>query len=483
MLTHDTALRTQGPVSAPPPPSQEPVAAPLTPPVQQTEAIYANPPEDVSYFYNDLSPYGSWVQLEGVGWCWQPRAVVINRGWSPYCDSGHWVYSDCGWYWASDYSWGWAPFHYGRWHLHDRCGWVWLPDRVWGPAWVTWRFAGDRCGWAPLPPLARFDIHSGLRFNGVSVGVNFDFGLRPNHFTFVSMHDFADRDLGHHRLAQSEVRTVFKQTTIVNNLTVVNNTVVNHGIPVDRVASATHREFHPAAVRDFPAQPGNVSGRFHATTERNSSVVYRTQLRPPPRTPAVAVQKVDDRHPVIQHTAIAPGRVDYRSTAGRTTVPYSPAASPRRYETPASQAPRRGTEASPVGPQSRPEPRTYPSAPSAPSAPSSPPAPPSSYRRDAAVSPNASSGSTAIQRRPNTAQTDSVSPNTSSRSSTIQRQPYAAQTESRGGNPHVYYPKTYHQSAESRPMPQASSRHEAAPAPSSRGDSSDHHDHSSKHDR
>src|SRR5882724_3400069 len=94
MLTHDTTLRTQGPISAPPPPSQEPVAAPLTPPVQQTEAVYANPPEDVSYFYNDLAPYGSWVQLEGFGWCWQPRAVGINHSWSPYCDGGRWVYSD-----------------------------------------------------------------------------------------------------------------------------------------------------------------------------------------------------------------------------------------------------------------------------------------------------------------------------------------------------------------------------------------------------
>src|SRR5437899_3110195 len=90
----------------------------------------------------------------GVGWCWQPRVVLINHGWRPYCDGGHWLNSDCGWYWQSDYSWGWAPFHYGRWQLHNRCGWVWVPDTAWAPSWVVWRTAGDFCGWAPVPPHA-----------------------------------------------------------------------------------------------------------------------------------------------------------------------------------------------------------------------------------------------------------------------------------------------------------------------------------------
>jgi len=275
------------------------------------------------------------------------------------------------------------------------------------------------------------------------------------------MHDFADRDLGHHRLPHNEVRTVFKQTTIVNNFTVVNNTVVNHGIPVDRVASATHREFHPAAVRDLPAQPGTVSTRFHATTDRNASVVYRTQLRPPPRAPAVAVQKVDDRHPIIQHTTIAPGRVDYRSSSGRATAhTRPPLREDMKHRLPKCRVsqpqltaglsngliPRRPLLGPPTSQSDSDNSRPY-------------SAPPSAYRRDTAVTPN------------------------SSARSTIQRQPYAAQTDSRGGKPSSYYPKTYHQSAESRPMPQASSRHEAAPAPSPHSNSSDHNDHSSKRDR
>src|SRR5215831_13045195 len=197
MINHDAALANPNQVVAaaapppPPPPPQQAVEAPLTP----QEPVSEPPPADVSYFYGDLAPYGSWVVLPGVGWCWQPRACVISPGWRPYCNDGYWVYSDCGWYWRSTYSWGWAPFHYGRWFMHPRSGWVWCPDRVWGPAWVTWRTYGDTCGWAPLPPHAVFDFHGGWRFNGVSVGIGFDFGLHADHFTFVGVHDFNGHDL------------------------------------------------------------------------------------------------------------------------------------------------------------------------------------------------------------------------------------------------------------------------------------------------
>jgi len=98
MLNRDAALRNLPQVSQPqtelqpPPRSSVPVEAPLTP--QPTEV--STPPPQVSTFYSDLSPYGTWVDLEGVGWCWQPTVVVVNRGWQPYCDGGHWVYTE-GW--------------------------------------------------------------------------------------------------------------------------------------------------------------------------------------------------------------------------------------------------------------------------------------------------------------------------------------------------------------------------------------------------
>ena len=285
MLNHDNTLRGQPQQYAPaapapavpqqyaPAPSAQPPLSPMANPPTAPAQVYApapvaappavaappptyvtTPPPDVTYFYNDLSPYGTWVHLEGYGWCWQPSAVVVSPGWRPYCDGGYWVYSDAGWYWQSDYSWGWAPFHYGRWYAHPRCGWVWTPDRVWGPAWVTWRVAGDTCGWAPLPPHAEFDVGMGWRFNGVAVGANFGFGLGANAFAFVSFGNFCSHDLGHHCLPPARVKTVYNQTTIINNYTVVNNhTIVNHGIPIERVSAASRTPVPRATVRDWPA--------------------------------------------------------------------------------------------------------------------------------------------------------------------------------------------------------------------------------------
>jgi hypothetical protein len=347
MMSHDKALRNgiapraaPAPIQAPvpPPAAQEPVTPPLTPP----PTYVSNPPEEVNYFYNDLSPYGTWIELDGVGWCWQPRAVVVNRSWQPYCDSGHWVYSDCGWYWSSYYSWGWAPFHYGRWQSHPRCGWVWTPDRVWGPAWVSWRVAGDRCGWAPLPPLAVFG-HDGWRYRGASVSLSFDFGLRPDHFTFVAFRDFGARDLGHHRLDRGEVTRVFNNTTIINNYTVNRNTIVNHGVSIDRVSAESSTRIPRVTVRDQPADRRSDRQTSRPDTERRN-VVYRRELPSNPRPPATIVaQKVDDRHPVVHQTPIVSTRVASGSDSTRPGRNREPITS-NRSNSEVTQGTRRGND-------------------------------------------------------------------------------------------------------------------------------------------
>jgi hypothetical protein len=267
-----------------------------------SSAVYSSDaPEDVTYFYSDLSPYGAWVDLEGYGWCWQPNEVAGNPQWQPYCDAGHWVYTDAGWFWQSDYAWGWAPFHYGRWLHHERAGWVWFPDRVWGPAWVTWRTAGNNCGWAPLPLHTVFDANTGFFYNGVNVGANFDFGLPADCFTFVAMGDFCAPELASRRLGQEDVAGFYGRTTIINDYGFANQTVVNRGIPVDRIAAFTHTTIRPIAVRDEPA-----GGPGRQTGEGAASSVYRRAPGAPDRTVVAQAQKVDDRHPVIQHAVATP---------------------------------------------------------------------------------------------------------------------------------------------------------------------------------
>ncbi len=100
-------------------------------------------------FYEPLSPHGAWIEVGPYGRCWRPAHIAVE--WRPYC-LGHWVWTDCGWYWASDEPWAWACYHYGEWVLDPFYGWVWVPGIEWAPAWVDWRVGGDFIGWAPCAP-------------------------------------------------------------------------------------------------------------------------------------------------------------------------------------------------------------------------------------------------------------------------------------------------------------------------------------------
>jgi hypothetical protein len=101
-------------------------------------------------FHDQLSPYGQWIYVAGYGNVWQPGGVAAD--FSPYVSGGHWVYTEFGWTWVSDYAWGWAPFHYGRWFRDAAYGWLWAPGYQWAPAWVAWGSCGGYYCWAPLAP-------------------------------------------------------------------------------------------------------------------------------------------------------------------------------------------------------------------------------------------------------------------------------------------------------------------------------------------
>lgn len=145
-------------------------------------------------FYTPLAAEGAWVEVGSYGRCWRPAHVAV--GWRPYCD-GHWMWTDCGWYWASDEPWAWACYHYGRWVYESDYGWVWIPGVEWAPAWVSWRVGGGYIGWAPLAP-AGFHFRARIGF--------------PTPFVFVETHRFSDH--------------VRPSTVIVNNTTIINHTKV-----------------------------------------------------------------------------------------------------------------------------------------------------------------------------------------------------------------------------------------------------------------
>jgi hypothetical protein len=130
------------------------------------------PPVTLQTFYDQLSPYGQWVNYPPYGSVFIPNA---GPGFIPYSTAGHWEFTEqYGWTWASDYQWGWACFHYGRWNFDPSYGWFWVPDTQWGPAWVVWRNSDQYYGWAPLP--------SGVDIN---MGINNGYGISPDHWCFV----------------------------------------------------------------------------------------------------------------------------------------------------------------------------------------------------------------------------------------------------------------------------------------------------------
>lgn len=289
-----------------PPPAETQAAAAPAPVAEAVPAPAAN--VTYNYFYDSLSPYGTWVEIEGYGRCWQPTVVVVNRGWRPYCDGGRWIYTDYGWYWMSDYSWGWAPFHYGRWFTHPRYGWCWWPDRVWGPSWVSWRYSNDYCGWAPLPPAAYYRPGFGFSYYGSSVGVSFGFGLGADFFTFVSWNNFCHSRPWHHRVPRDRATQVFNNTTIVNNyVTGNNNTVINQGIGRDRVRERTREEVRVVSIQDSQSRVGRGERGERFANDGRSLIVHR------PRIPESAA-------PTMPTSGRARGETALRTESGKAAV-------------------------------------------------------------------------------------------------------------------------------------------------------------------
>ena len=154
-------------------------------------------------FYDDLQPYGTWMDYGNYGYVWIPR---VHRGFVPYASNGYWINTDYGNTWVSDYAWGWAPFHYGRWLLDDFYGWVWVPDTEWAPAWVAWRSGGGYYGWAPLMP--GMGIHSSYYF----------YNSFPSHYwSFVPYRYVTYRQVYNHCVSRPQVVNIINHTTIITH--------------------------------------------------------------------------------------------------------------------------------------------------------------------------------------------------------------------------------------------------------------------------
>ena len=186
-------------------------------------------------FYDQLSPYGNWIEYPGYDHVWSPR---VQGDFRPYLTNGSWEYTNDGWAWASNYNWGWAPFHYGRWLYDVQYGWLWIPGYDWSPAWVTWGEVDDYYAWAPLYP-------------GVNVGFAYN-NWRPDaiYWNLVPRSHIYDRDV--YRFAENrQTSNVYIQRiqTLNNyNRTTVHNNYYAYGPDIKNVEKFTNRKITPVAI-------------------------------------------------------------------------------------------------------------------------------------------------------------------------------------------------------------------------------------------
>ncbi|MFT3933374.1 MAG: hypothetical protein QM726_07160 [Chitinophagaceae bacterium] len=229
-------------------------------------------------FYDDLSPYGTWLDYPSYGHVWHPN---ISGEFRPYLTNGYWNYSNEGWLWMSDYSWGWAPFHYGRWIYDDTYGWLWVPGYEWSPAWVTWGGYDNFYSWAPLMP-------------GVYVGAQFG-SWRPPAFYW----NVCDRG---HIYDHNIVNVVERRDMVANNIGRIN--IINNfsntrlhgqfyakGPDINDVRKYTNQKINTISVRGV--------NKIEAAGRSESEVkMFRPSVaNPQPRS----FKRIDNANPIMQN--------------------------------------------------------------------------------------------------------------------------------------------------------------------------------------
>ena len=235
-------------------------------------------------FYDQLSPYGEWMNDPDYGYVWVPNA---GSDFKPYYSNGYWANTEYGNTWVSSYDWGWAPFHYGRWTYNNYYGWVWIPGNTWGPAWVSWRSGGGAYGWAPLGP--------GI---SVSMGVG-NYDVPDYWWTFTPQRYILEPNFHEHCYGPRYSSTYVHQTTIINNTYINNNNTYISGPRRSDMAQAIGRPVQPV-----PISAANRQGR--GNLRNNSLSIYRPAIsESAPRATERPQQVRQAEQPIGRPAAIA----------------------------------------------------------------------------------------------------------------------------------------------------------------------------------
>jgi len=184
------------------------------------------------YFYTELAPYGSWIEVDYGVVVWRP--TIIRTNWTPY-NVGRWVWTYDGWYWDSYEPFGHVTYHYGRWYYDDYYGWLWYPDYEWAPAWVEWRYDNNYIGWAPLHPYAVFSVSVGIYFTNT-------YYTPYSYWNYVNYVNFCDPYVYNYYVEPGYKYRVHSGTKYRHEYTYRNGRVQNRGIDVNYISKRSGQE-------------------------------------------------------------------------------------------------------------------------------------------------------------------------------------------------------------------------------------------------
>jgi hypothetical protein len=249
----------------------------------------------IQVFYDELSPYGQWVEYPNYGYVWIPDG---GPDFVPYSSGGYWILTDYGWTWVSDYSWGWAPFHYGRWDYDNYYGWFWVPDTEWGPSWVVWRSSPGYYGWAPMGP----DISITLSFNT-------DYNYHHDHWVFVRDADIDRRDIHRYYVNKHDNDRIIRSSSVIHKTSVDKHRRTTYIAGPERadVQKATGRTLNARAIQDNSKPGQKVSNkklniyRPQVTNSNNATgkpaPSHSSKFKEEKQAPAINTKEPENKNP------------------------------------------------------------------------------------------------------------------------------------------------------------------------------------------
>ncbi len=287
--------------------------------------IDAQPTISIRVFYDELSPYGVWVEDPQYGHVWVPD---VTTGFQPYYTNGYWVMTEYGNTWVSGYPWGWATFHYGRWQYDAFYGWIWVPGYDWAPAWVYWRYGAGYYGWAPLTP-------------GFTVSVSFGvYNCPMDWWVFLPPQYLYRKSFTHH------VRDRRNNLNIHNQTTVINNTYINSTRNTTYITGPTRTEYMQVSGRNVPEYKLKNTSTRNSTYVRNNTLrIYKPEIKrddnaPAPSRAIRATRPVSEPVPVSTNkNRPAPFAREIEKSRVIRTVPARTPVQPAPQRTPSQRTP------------------------------------------------------------------------------------------------------------------------------------------------